>query len=1155
MTDLESVFQKAIKAHQAGNFSASKVLYGRGLHICKNEFAPENRNLINNILDSARNLKDQGYLAEAEPLYRCVLMFDEEALGPDNPDLNFTISDLSEILRDLGRLDEAEKLARRSLNISKEYLGDISTDIASSLNNLALIFHLQGKTNQAKVLLEQALKIREKTLGHNHPSTIKIMLNLSQVINDQGSLIEAENIYRQGLKILKERESYQHNSDIPEALAKDIAGAFSGLAISLHSQGRFTESEALHRHVLAIYEKIYRQEHPKIAASLNSLATVLNDQGKLAEAEGLHRRALAIREKVYRSEHPDIANSLNNLASVLHGQGKLAEAEGLHRRALAIREKVYRSEHPDIANSLNNLASVLHDQGRLMEAKELYHRAIAIQEKTYGSEHPNTSYILNNLARVLYVQGNLSESEYLHRRALAIQEKFYGQAHPNMAINLNNLGLVLQAQGKKPEAEALLHRAMTIIEHSSSLIIQLFCNGNLGHFLIEGQKPQEALPYYRRAADVLDQLFTNTQGLSEETRHTFLGQYAYIYRDYLQLLLRLHEQEAKGGHDREFLAAASRNQSRIFSELLRQGKVRNFSQEPAFIALRDQRSDLLSQLLTLREQHATLPVSDPNAAARKTALDQQINTFTADLERVESQLQRDYPRYLELIQPAPVTVEQLQKDLLRPDEVLVTFVLLPEKTVLLAVSRDHFSLHAVPIGRAALTARIHRLRNGLRLDEQGSITTLSQLDPGELHALYHDLIAPLEPQLGEGKRLLVVADGPLYSLPLELLVTHYSETDRDAFSKTRRQADGTADHPLLGEYTALTYLGQRHQFHYLPSLAALAAQRRCAVSANTPTPAACPKPTSTPRQPLIAFADPLFSPEAPVIPATAPSAAPSPSSTPAAPATAPAPATPANASSGNANPATQQTLALLARSGALSGVLPPLPQTADEARALTTLTKNPQPPYLREQAQEYTVKQLSRQGAFKNLRYLLFATHGLLGGEFLPPDPAPDRKELLTLDRPSGVAPPDPRGQPSLALTLVNPDHQEDGLLTFREVFEDLQLDVDLAILSACNTAGDSAKTTTGEGFAGLTRAFLAVGVRQLWVSHWPVESTASRDLITAAVAAREAGATDPAAALTQAREQMRTSVMPAGQDLQGQPLHLARAHPYFWAPFVTIGD
>jgi len=71
------------------------------------------------------------------------------------------------------------------------------------------------------------------------------------------------------------------------------------------------------------------------------------------------RRALAIDERSYGKDHPRVAIDLNNLAQLLQATNRLAEAEPLMRRALAIDEQSYGKDHPRVAIDLNNLAQLL----------------------------------------------------------------------------------------------------------------------------------------------------------------------------------------------------------------------------------------------------------------------------------------------------------------------------------------------------------------------------------------------------------------------------------------------------------------------------------------------------------------------------------------------------------------------------------------------------------------------------------------------------------------------------------------------------------------------------------------------------------------------------------------------------------------------------
>ncbi|GAI74091.1 unnamed protein product, partial [marine sediment metagenome] len=164
----------------------------------------------------------------------------------------------------------------------------------------------------------------------------------------------------------------------------------------------------------------------------------------------------------------------------------------------------------------------------------------------------------------------------------------------------------------------------------------------------------------------------------------------------------------------------------------------------------------------------------------------------------------------------------------------------------------------------------------------------------------------------------------------------------------------------------------------------------------------------------------------------------------------------------------------------------------------------------------------------KAAQYLLFATHGLLCGDF------------------SGVA------EPALALTLVDNPPGRDGFLTMSEVLG-LDLNAEIVVLSACNTYGRGEKAGSGEGFAGLTRSFMYAGTKSILVTHWSVESQAARDLMIETFRAIKEGSRSDEA-LWKAKIKMKKSTFLPDKD-KLPDYELPRSHPYFWAPFVLVGE
>jgi CHAT domain-containing protein len=194
--------------------------------------------------------------------------------------------------------------------------------------------------------------------------------------------------------------------------------------------------------------------------------------------------------------------------------------------------------------------------------------------------------------------------------------------------------------------------------------------------------------------------------------------------------------------------------------------------------------------------------------------------------------------------------------------------------------------------------------------------------------------------------------------------------------------------------------------------------------------------------------------------------------------------------------------------------LPRLPESADEIKRIAAaLGAGSDGVVLGAAATEQRV----RQTDLSRYRVVAFATHGLLPGELRC------------------------QAEPALALTPpATPTRGEDGLLDASEVAT-LKLDADWVVLSACNTAGPDG-TLGGESLSGLTRAFFYAGARALLVSHWAVASGPTVDLTTGmfGVYAREP-ALGKAEALRRAQAALRANP--------------ATAHPFFWAPFVLVGD
>ena len=99
------------------------------------------------------------------------------------------------------------------------------------------------------------------------------------------------------------------------------------------------------------------------------------------------------------------------------------------------------------------------------------------------------------------------------------------------------------------------------------------------------------------------------------------------------------------------------------------------------------------------------------------------------------------------------------------------------------------------------------------------------------------------------------------------------------------------------------------------------------------------------------------------------------------------------------------------------------------------------------------------------------------------------------------------------------------------------------AVLSACDTG--LGKTTQSEGVFGLRRAFQIAGAHTVIMSLWPVEDKVTSDWMQSLYEQRLNKQMDTARSVRAASLETLKRRRAAGQG----------THPFYWAPFVAVGD
>ena len=980
-----------------------------------------------------------------------------------------------------------------------------------------------GDIAAARELAATNAESAEASLGADHPEALLAQMLYGTILTVVGDQEQAERILSRAIQLSESRLGPDHERTL---------AAIQSLAMLNINRGRLNEAEAQLQRASAGFSRTFGADAPRTLLALSFLASVHSRQGRLADAERALLHIIEANERTQGPDHGDTLLAIGNLAATYYFQGRYAEAEPLRVRLVSARERRFGSDNLITLEEMSNLAELYSSQRRYSEAETLLARVQANAERSLGVDHAMTLAALNSRAFIALQERNAEQAEALYSRALTASERRYGADHPQSLNALRGIASVRMQQRRFAEAEPLFRRVLASQERlfGNNHADTLGAVGDLALLFDRQNRVADSEPLYARAVGSLEQsVGPDHPNTLRQLNNLVVARLMDPARQAMALdpAQRLVSGARRRRSGEEALGAGRRGQDReennrnVWFQLL----------ADAIWVVRtapDKNNDLRDAA------YAALQDSVAGAAARSIARMARRRLAANELSGADA-LARER--------------ESLLEQVVANNDAYATTFALPGNT---------------GEGRAALG--IERVRLLGRLDEVDA--TLREVAPN-----YLALIQPSALSVAETQSLLRPDEAVLLLVPT-LFGTHAVAITASRFEWARSGlasinidaavqrlrwdlgASVDVEPELLARWRAdaIVHPNQRfdrttafalYQELVQPVLPALAGIRRLYIVAGGPlaglplsvlvtsAPEGADDDTTSLRRTRW-LADDFALIHVPSIQALAQLR---------------------GANRGNraatgsgffgvgdpilvgrpqiASPSARNALAgpvasavfTRAAAGSTRGLanvtalrnLPRLEGTRREIESMGTAFGDSQSAILLgDQATETAV----RSANLAQARVLAFATHGLTGSEL------------------SSLA------EPGLVLTPpAQASESDDGYLAASEVSA-LRLNADWIILSACNTAtGDSSG-----GLSGLARAFFYAGARSLLASHWPVVDLVAPRITVRTVELERTGMSR-AEAFQQAIREVRMDASNDGE------LNGSWAHPYYWAPFVLIGD
>jgi CHAT domain-containing protein/tetratricopeptide (TPR) repeat protein len=565
----------------------------------------------------------------------------------------------------------------------------------------------------------------------------------------------------------------------PEVYTSNLAWTLTNKGTALSELRRYEaalaayeEAEGLYRSLAAAQPEVYTSNLARTLTNKgNALYRLRRYEAALAaheEAEGIHRQLAAQQPEVYA---PDLAGTLANkgnaLSELRRYEAALAayeEAEGLYRSLAAAQPEVYTS---NLARTLTNKGTALSELRRYEaalaayeEAEGLYRSLAAAQIAVYA---PDLAMALNNLGTALYrlrryeaALAAYEEAEGLYRSLAAAQPAVYA---PNLAGTLTNKGTALYRLRRYEAAVAAYEEALEIYNRHDVPHEKVRTLANLGRLYIGERRYEDALPYLREAADLVERL--RAEGLSPQRRRQIMDEHLHIYENLLIGLMRLELYD-------EALAVAERGKSRLLLDLLTAQELRpKNAPEP----LQRRYEELLFRARAIADEleRPDPPDLPPDAReTRRAQLRQEHQQVSRELDKVIADIRRADPAFLPAAQP--LTHEQIVQLAQEAQTTILSLRVTEEGSYAFLVYPDG-SREVVVIPDFTLERLWELAVAGWAQDYYTDREGWLQQMEARLSALYRELLSPvhqrLRAKLGAGVHpLLIVPNRALALLPL-----------------------------------------------------------------------------------------------------------------------------------------------------------------------------------------------------------------------------------------------------------------------------------------------------------------------------------------------------------------------------------------------------
>lgn len=241
---------------------------------------------------------------------------------------------------------------------------------------------------------------------------------------------------------------------------------------------------------------------PDLAKAYGRLAGYHLTQGNYLSARDLYVQSIEIKQAIPDSfSVPNRSGSFVNVGTCYHRLGLLVEAENMLLKGLDLLEAHQESNHRTASIAHSMLAMVLMDKRDYQSSIDHLHKSLDIKLSQPRLDSLTLAQTLMNLGLASFYKKDMEGAQNYYERVVRIQKARLGEFHPALASTYLNLGALFQKQKKYTLALAYYQQVETIFLNQGNTSQLQLANNFINQGLIYNalQQRDQALHFLRLA--------------------------------------------------------------------------------------------------------------------------------------------------------------------------------------------------------------------------------------------------------------------------------------------------------------------------------------------------------------------------------------------------------------------------------------------------------------------------------------------------------------------------------------------------------------------------------------------------------------------------------------------------------------------------------